>query len=120
MAKWKTDGWKYTDERSGVHETRHDAVGAAAIKTREYRERRSIEAPDLGAGPTVKEGTSRVYAFKPFLCSACGGTFLTEDEYEEHRPCPHERCRVCREKRIVGPGGVCDGCLEGVEEADTA
>lgn len=80
---WQTDGWKYGNEESGVHETRHDAVGAAAVGARAMRE----AYPDRPL-PTPLEATERVYAFKPFRCGYCGETFLTESKREEHQPCP--------------------------------
>jgi len=90
MAEWKTDGWKYTDEQSGIHETRHEAVGAAAIEARKQHECRSQIQPDrVPETPPVKEAAGRVYAFKPFICGFCHQTFLTEEEYDEHRTCPH-------------------------------
>jgi len=80
---WKTDGWKYTDEKSGIYETRHEAIGAAAVSARQTRDR-FPERPI----PTPAEAAGHVYAFRPFRCGYCDETFLTEAEHDDHRPCP--------------------------------
>lgn len=84
---WRTDGWKYRGKGTGVHETRHEAVGEAAIWARKDRERRvalSIGKPST----SVLEATGMVAAFKPYICSCCLETFLTNDQYDAHKPCP--------------------------------
>lgn len=83
MTNWRTDGWKYGSELSGVHETRHDAVGAAAVTARKMRGAYP-ERPAL----TPREAAGRVYAFKPFHCGYCGETFLTQEKHDQHQPCP--------------------------------
>lgn len=85
---WRTDGWKYRDEYR-VFETRHEAVGSAAIRAREDRERREEHAPSWAPLPTVLGETKHVHAFKPFHCGYCHETFLTEAEHDEHQTCPH-------------------------------
>lgn len=100
-----SDGWKFTDERSGVYETRHEAVGEAAVWARERRERYDAHT----AMATPAEASARVYAYKPYHCSFCGETFLTESEEEEHRPCPQwqsfRRAEETDTPRTVPSGG---------------
>lgn len=80
---WRTDGWKYTDQESGIYETRHEAIGEATKAARRMRKK----YPDRPL-PTPLEAIQRVYAFKPFRCGYCHETFLTEAEKEDHQPCP--------------------------------
>lgn len=90
LDNWRTDGWKYRGEGGvGVYETRHEAVGAAAVAGRKERERREEHAPSWAPLPTVIGYTGRVHAFKPFRCGYCGEVFLTEAEHDEHQTCPH-------------------------------
>lgn len=95
MADWRTDGWKYTNERAGIHETRHEAIGEAAIEARRLQEK----YPERPV-PTPLEATGYVYAFKPFICGYCHETFLTEDEHDDHQPCP-----MWEKDRPVAPEG---------------
>jgi hypothetical protein len=82
------DGWRYTGELGGIHESRHEAIGAAAVAARERWERRKEIAPDkVPDTPPVLEATERVYAFKPHLCDACGETFLRGEDLRDHHPC---------------------------------
>lgn len=71
--------YKYTAEMGAPCETRHEAVGQAAIAGR--------KAPDLRM--SVMDATSHVYAYEPHICDFCSETFLYEEEFEEHTPCPH-------------------------------
>lgn len=68
--------YNYTAELNGRFDTRHEAIGQAANYGR------------VAEHLTVMGATTRVYAFEPYYCGYCGETFLYEDAYDTHQPCP--------------------------------
>lgn len=78
--------YKYTGELVGKFDTRRDCIGAVTNAVRRHNERRAEHG--LEPKTTVEEAIERVIAFKPYLCDYCLSQFLTEEELEEHQPCP--------------------------------
>lgn len=81
--------WKYSGRFGGTHDTRHEAIGAAAVTARVQRERRrEIDGEAAEDFPSPLRAVGMVYAHPPYVCSYCTETFMTEDEYDQHDPCP--------------------------------
>lgn len=78
-----TKAYTYGGPSIGVHSTRHDAIGHAAIMGREYSD--NIHAPFWGP----KDVLHYVGAIPDAVCGFCGEVFDYEAELDEHTPCSH-------------------------------
>lgn len=75
--------YNYGGPGIGVFETRHEAIGAAAIEGREHGDK--IMSPYSGPKSALK----LVGPIPQARCGFCGEVFDYESELEEHQTCPH-------------------------------
>lgn len=77
-----TKAYVYGGSSLGKFDTRHEAVGYAAIQGRLYSD--NLLCP--WNGPL--DATQDVMHLPTAVCGGCGRIFEYDSELEEHRPCP--------------------------------
>lgn len=78
-----TKAYEYGGPGIGSYDTRHEAIGAAAIEGREYADVR--QCPFMGP----KDAVGHVLAIPTAVCGYCKQAFDHQRELIEHKPCPH-------------------------------